>query len=93
MTGPKHLFLGTQADNVADAVTKERWPIGERAPSARLTKPDIHEICGLVEFGCTQTEVAKSFGVCPSHVSRIVRGEVWKSVTQVSSESLIEFGR
>jgi hypothetical protein len=30
---PKHLFLGTQKDNVADCVTKGRFATGERSPS------------------------------------------------------------
>src|SRR5688500_10710480 len=35
---PDHLFLGTAADNRADAKNKGRTPRGERMPSAKLTE-------------------------------------------------------
>ncbi len=41
---PKHLFLGTQADNMRDMAQKGRKAKGERGPSAKLKEPDVRFI-------------------------------------------------
>src|SRR3954463_5248397 len=38
---PSHLFVGTNADNVADARRKGRFPTGGRHPSSKLTEEDV----------------------------------------------------
>ena len=73
---PDHLFLGTQADNMCDMAAKGRhgYPRGEDHPSARLSNVDAAEIRRLYRAGgVTQDALARHFGVCQSHVSRIVR--------------------
>src|SRR5579863_135245 len=41
---PNHLFLGSQAENVADRDRKGRQCKGVRSHSARLTEQQVHEI-------------------------------------------------
>ncbi len=73
---PDHLFLGTQSDNMCDMAAKGRhpYPRGEDHHQARLSNADRAEIRRLYAAGgVTQAAIADRFGVCPSHVSRIVR--------------------
>ena len=53
---PNHLFLGTQADNLADrdAKGRDRTPKGEATGSARLKEKDvlfIRNVCSKGKFG------------------------------------------
>ena len=73
---PAHLFLGTHADNMADAATKGRWA-GERHHLARLSQADAQRIRDLIASGFTQEEVGRRVGVCRSRVGAIARGECW----------------
>jgi hypothetical protein len=76
--GPEiHLFLGTQADNVADMQRKERGTYG---PFAKLTPDLAREIRMLAAQGIKKTELARQFGVHRMTIARIVKGEIWKHV-------------
>lgn len=79
---PDHLFLGTQADNVADMVAKGRQrtvpKFGEDNHLSKLTENQIREIRRMKADGvCSQAEIARRFGVSPMTISRAVRGESW----------------
>jgi predicted XRE-type DNA-binding protein len=81
---PAHLFLGTQADNMADKVSKGRLRCGrgETQGSAKLTQAKVDEIRELYagrQF--TQSALARAFGVSQMHISDIVRGKCWKTPT------------
>jgi HNH endonuclease len=76
-TNPKHLFLGTQADNLADMRSKGRARpgrlFGERNGSAKITRNiarSIHVAPGTVR------ELAKRFGISKSQVSNISGSEL-----------------
>src|SRR5882724_6940566 len=57
---PDHLFVGTQADNMRDAMNKDRVCYGSRHPRAKLTEPDVVAIRNL--FGLMSvTAIAKQF--------------------------------
>ena len=63
---PYHLFLGTQADNIQDAVRKGRI-------NTRLTEDEILEIREwYAEGGWTQQELADAFDVTRSRISKMV---------------------
>lgn len=79
---PSHLFIGTQADNVADMVNKHRNKnvpmFGEKNPMSKLTKQQVDEIRLRVANGETQRSMCKIFNVSPMAISRIIRMEYWK---------------
>lgn len=77
---PGHLFLGTQADNMADMAQKGRRRgrlTGEVNPKARLSAANVAEIRRLSSAGVVQREIAARFAVDRSTVGRIVRGQLW----------------
>lgn len=79
---PAHLFLGTQADNVADCVRKGRarggghW--GDANWSAKLTDADVLEMRRLRAEGVKLQVLALRFSVRKSSVSQATRGLTWK---------------
>jgi hypothetical protein len=71
---PAHLFVGTQKDNAADMIRKNRTPVG----SYRLTKDDVSEILELYRSGdWTQVRLAEKYGVSQPLISKIVAGKVY----------------
>lgn len=77
---PNHLFLGTDAENVADKVGKKRHAFGERAASAKLAEADINEIRQLHKSGFSASKIAATYKVSPSTINRIVKGKGWTHV-------------
>lgn len=78
---PNHLFLGTDADNVADKVSKGRQARGVHAPSAKLTEADVIAIRTLGNSGMQTREIARQYGRSESTIGRIVRGQGWTHLT------------
>lgn len=87
---PEHLFLGTNADNVADMIAKGRSRAlrGEAHPSAKLTEKKVTAIRRLygprrprnVRKRPFMKDLASRFGISTAQVAHIVNGEHW--VTQ-----------
>lgn len=77
-----HLFMGTQADNMADMVQKGRSLSGARSPRgiARLTVADVLEIRRLRNTGVSQVTLGSMFGVSPNHVSGIIHRRYWTHI-------------
>jgi hypothetical protein len=90
-----HLFLGTQRDNVHDAMAKgrhavgdrngartkpHRRPRGERHGRAKLTEASVRAIRRAYARGALQSEIAREVGVGQSAVSLIVTGRRWSHV-------------
>jgi hypothetical protein len=78
---PDHLFLGTQADNLADRDAKGRavyWR-GEKNAATKLTEEDIREIRRLsqIHIETSQAALSRRFEVSPSLISQIVSGKAW----------------
>lgn len=76
---PRHLFEGSSAENVADAVAKDRHKRGERGASV-LTDAAVLDIRELAAGGAMLREIANMYGVAPSMVTMIVRGDRWAHV-------------
>lgn len=82
---PAHLWLGTQADNVADMVAKGRGRTSPRFGSQNAVSVldetrvwEIKQLVALKQF--SGNEVARSYGVSPMTVSRIVNCQTWPHV-------------
>lgn len=87
---PDHLFLGTNAENIADSVAKgRRKGITRRRPSGLKYRPmsavgrmnhmkvkpgDRVKIAEMVRSGMSQRRAAKVFGISAHTVMRISRG-------------------
>lgn len=77
---PRHLFLGTPADNVRDAISKGRISFGEKHPMAKLSADDVKEIRRLFSNGMSQVEIAKIYGKTQGAISNIIRRKIWKNM-------------
>lgn len=79
---PAHLWLGTNADNVADKVSKGREPshIGENNNRSRLTPNDVLEIRSKFRSGVSRSELAKKYGIVPAYVNQIASNKAWRHI-------------
>lgn len=68
---PQHLFLGTRADNMADAVRKNRQAKGFALPHTKLSDGQRLEITARAKLGEPYETIAKDFGVCRQHIGQI----------------------
>jgi hypothetical protein len=75
---PSHLFLGTNADNLADMSRKGRSTTGEKSGMAKLRDRDVLAIRRLANDGTRRVAIADLFGVTPTNVSSIIRRETWQ---------------
>lgn len=75
---PDHLIEGTQAQNIQDAVERDRYMRGSRHGMAKLSASDVLQIRErYAAGGVSQSALASEFGVSQRNVSLIVRGEAW----------------
>jgi hypothetical protein len=86
---PDHLFLGTQADNMADMRAKGRgskpprhtnFVRGEASGRAKLTDDDVRTIRAGHADGATRRELSLRFGVGKSTIEAICVGRTWRHV-------------
>jgi hypothetical protein len=77
---PNHMFLGSQKDNVQDAISKGRQNqstknthlVGENHPSSKLSNHDIEVIRTVYAGGSSLSDIAKVYSVNKTTISRIV---------------------
>lgn len=72
-----HLFLGTNADNIADRDSKSRSTWGERNKMSKLTADDVHEIRTAFLLGATAKDLASLYGVLDFTIYKITSGTRW----------------
>jgi len=84
---PDHLFVGTQADNMADMAAKGRRrhftgrpQKGETNYYAKLTEDDVRTIRKLEADGISRKVIAERFGIHPSNIYYIVSRKTWTHV-------------
>lgn len=77
---PRHLFAGTQADNVQDCVRKNRQAIGSRLPITKLTEDDVRRIRLMRSSGASHREIAESIGVGHSAIGYVLSGKTFRYV-------------
>lgn len=73
---PRHLWLGTHADNMADCLSKGRKAHlhGERNGWAKLTREDVLDIRASTD---SRSKIALKYGIHFMHVSRLRGGRRW----------------
>lgn len=79
---PKHLFLGTNLDNVSDMVTKGRHNKGASVNTAKLTEDEVISILKSYYYGDSPREIHSNYGLKTNlkSVERICRGIYWKHI-------------
>lgn len=78
---PSHLFLGTQTDNMRDAVRKDRWEPkvrGSRNGNVKLKEDDIVKMRAM--RGISYVELGRRFGITESTARWIMSGQGWEHV-------------
>jgi len=83
---PKHLFLGTQQDNMSDMVSKGRGRnsprLGERNPCSVLTEAQVLDIRESLALGASLKDLSGAYGVCKATISEIKQGRNWKHLQE-----------
>jgi hypothetical protein len=97
---PKHLFVGTHSDNMADMVAKGRqqrdgwkhwnplrkWAKGEASGSAKLTEAQVREIRRRFEAGgISKVQLGREYNVTDVLIGKIVNKQVWTHVEDVAA--------
>jgi predicted XRE-type DNA-binding protein len=78
---PKHLFLGTQQDNMTDKVLKDRQAKGSDNGNSKLTAEVVLEIRRLcAEQQLTQKAIAEKFNVDPTTITNIKLRRQWRHI-------------
>lgn len=77
---PEHLTVGTQADNIQDAVRRGRASVGEHHPSSKLTGEQVVVILRESKAGVSRNQLAERFSVTRSTIIGIVQRKRWKHI-------------
>lgn len=82
---PSHLFIGTNADNLADMRRKGRWRArparGEDNAMAKLTEKNVRHIRNNYEVGVVSgAELARKFGVSKGLIFSILHRRAWAHI-------------
>lgn len=75
---PEHLFIGTQKDNLADMVKKNRGAHGERNGNTKLKE---EEVIRIFKWEGVKKRIAEEYGISYQCVYDIKRGRRWARVT------------
>jgi len=78
---PDHLFLGTQADNIRDKISKGRQARGETHPHKKFTEKLIRKL--RLEYDGvrgSKLKLSKKYGVSLPQVCAIINRKQWKHV-------------
>ena len=81
---PKHLFVGTKADNAHDRDNKNRnvIKVGEEQPRAKLTKKAVKDARWERAYKKTSYQaLADKYGVNKTTIRYAIKGKTWKCVS------------
>lgn len=75
-----HLEIGTRADNVADAVERERHPRGSTNGQSKVTEDDVRDIRRSRARGATYAALQLRYGLTFPALSAIIKRRTWRHV-------------
>jgi hypothetical protein len=78
---PRHLFEGSDQENMSDKTRKGRQGKGTDMPASKLTENDVREILRLLTTGMSQRDIAQQYGVGANTISHINTGFTWGWLT------------
>ncbi|SIT74622.1 HNH endonuclease [Pontibaca methylaminivorans] len=80
---PRHLWIGTQSDNLKDAVAKGRMfrpdTTGERNGNKKLNWGKVEAIREMHSRGVKKHLIAQAFQVSPSTIGEVVNYKIWRN--------------
>lgn len=80
-TNPEHLFLGSNADNMADMAKKGRaGGLGVKNKHAKLIESDVVEIREMAKNGEKPKNMAEIFGIDVRNIRAAINRQTWKHV-------------
>ena len=74
---PKHLFLGTQKENMLDMSAKGRADYKHRGPLGVNAKLSESQARAIIADNRSHTKIAKDYGIAKSTVGAIKSGITW----------------
>jgi DNA invertase Pin-like site-specific DNA recombinase len=75
---PRHLFIGSHSDNVADAVSKKTiYKSGNRT----LSEESVRAIIRMVSEKIPYSKISDVMNTSPATISRIKNGSIYKEYT------------
>lgn len=78
---PDHLYLGTNLDNVLDAMVDGLRPSGETMVNSKLTDSEVRLMReSRIQYGVSYGTLANMFGVSKSTVVCVLKHKTWKHV-------------
>ena len=80
---PRHLFLGTAAENAQDMVKKGLSMVGERNNRAKLTIKSVSKIRKKIADGARTSALAREYKVHKDTIGRIKNKTIWKNVGEI----------
>lgn len=80
---PDHLFLGSNEDNVADMVRKNRQAKGEHNSKTKLDEHTVRQVMCLYSIGMGSTIISKMFSMSQATIWQIMHGKIWNHITGI----------
>jgi len=75
---PRHLYLGTNYDNIRDRNSRNRQAKGEGNGRAKLTANNVAAMRIAHKNGASYRYLAYFYGVSPTTIQQAVRGKTWR---------------
>lgn len=88
---PHHLILGTQKQNIDDAVIRNRMPKGEQVPFAKLTEVEVIEILQIAPtWSGSWRSLALKYSISYNTLKHLLNRVTWKHLHPPHWEPLIK---
>ena len=87
---PKHLFIGSNKDNVHDMMKKGRNSLppihnGKANKQAKIDENKVRELFYLNAQGLSSRKIASKLGISKTTVLNVLNGNIWKHVNMSNS--------